>query len=419
MSQSWPVHDGVLQVGTIPVDRLANSHGTPCYVTDGNRIQRRYQEMTQAFAGHGPCTIAYACKANTSLAILKLFANAGASVDVVSPGEAHAALHVGIPPDRIFFTGTNPRTDELEWLVRHHIQINLDSLSMAQRIVRMADAQRLGVRINPGVGAGHHEHVVTGSEETKFGLHADALPALCALLAQHGHTLTRLHAHIGSGVMDQDPFLILIDAMHRTAEQVRGLSGVALDTIDLGGGLGVPYHPTETALDLPHIARAITEQFRADFGPTMQLFLEPGRFLVADSTILLTRVNTIKPTPHVTFAGIDAGFNTLLRPVLYDAYHHIVAATKMNAPATHRYTICGPICETGDVLGRQRELPALAEDDLLAVCDVGAYGFAMASTYNGRPLPAEVLVLDGQDYVIRHRGNFDDLLRGQTVPDVL
>lgn len=416
MSRSWPVHHGVLHIGTIPVDRLADAYGTPCYITDGNRILNRYRGVVHAFNGRGPLTIAYACKANTALAILKLLANAEAAVDVVSVGEAHAALQAGFPPERIFFTGTNPRTDELEWLVHHQIQINLDSLSMAQRLIRMATGQRLGVRINPGVGAGHHEHVVTGTEETKFGLHADALPTLCTLLARHGHTLTRLHAHIGSGIMDADPYLILIDAMHRTAEQLRQLPAASLDTIDLGGGLGIPYHPTDTALDADQIAAAINQRFRSCFGPTMRLLLEPGRYLVGDSTILLTRVNTIKPTPHVTFAGIDAGFNTLLRPVLYDAYHHIVAATKMDLAPTHRYTVCGPICETGDFFGRHRELPALAEGDLLAVYDVGAYGFTMASTYNSRPRPPEILVLDGEAHVMRHRETIDDLLRGQSIP---
>ncbi len=329
------------------------------------------------------------------------------------------ALHVGLPPERIFFTGTNVRTDELEWLIRHHIQLNIDSLSMAERVVHMDSGLRLGVRINPGVGAGHHEHVVTGSEESKFGLHADALPALCALLAKHGHTITRLHAHIGSGIMDADPFVVLIDTMHRTLQRLQGSPGFAIESIDLGGGFGIPYHPTEAPLNLPALAHTLMQHFRSCFGPTMHLILEPGRYLVADSTVLATRVTTIKPTPHVTFAGIDAGFNVLLRPILYEAYHHIVAATKMNAAATHEYTVCGPICESGDLFGRHRNLPELAEGDLLAVCDVGAYGFAMASTYNTRPRPAELLVFDGQDYIIRQRETIDDLMRGQIIPDVL
>lgn len=413
VTRAWTVDAGVLQIGGCSTTELAERFDTPLFVTDAARIRACYREFVTAFAPYAPVTIAYAAKANAALGILQLLEREGAAVDVVSPGEAFLALHAGFPAERLYFTGTNPRDDELDWLVQHGIACNLDSLSMARRLAPRRDAATFGVRVNPGIGAGHHEHVVTGADDSKFGVHGDELATLCELLHAHGHRLTRLHVHIGSGIMTPDPYLAVIDALARIAADLKGRPGVAIETIDLGGGFGIPYRPEETALDLPAMARAIGTRFRDRFGATMQLVLEPGRSLVADSTVLLTRVNTIKPTPQRCFVGVDAGMHLMIRIPLYDAYHHIVAATKLDRPATQRYDICGPICETGDVLGRDRLLPALVEGDLLAICDAGAYGQAMASTYNSRPLPAAVLVQDGQPQLLQERGTYEELLRWQ------
>lgn len=413
MTRAWPQEHGVLQIGGLSIEILASQFETPLFVTDAARVQQCYQQLVAAFAPYAPVTIAYACKANAALGLLQVLEREGAWLDVVSPGEAFLALHAGFPAERLYFTGTNPRDDELEWLVQHGITCNLDSLSMARRLAPLLRAANLGVRVNPRVGAGHHEHVITGAEDSKFGVHAQDLPAVCAVLRAHGHRLTRLHAHIGSGIMEPAPYLVAIDELARVAAELREPHGMPIDTVDIGGGFGIPYHPEEVALDVAAMAGAIGERFRAHFGPAVHLILEPGRYLVADSTLLLTRVNTIKPTPQHCFVGVDAGMQLLTRIPLYEAYHHIVAATKLDQPATHRYEICGPICETGDVLGRDRALPPLAEGDLLAICDTGAYGFAMASTYNGRPLPAEVLVHDGRAQLLRAREGFADLLRGQ------
>lgn len=409
----------MLIVGGLRVDRLAATYDTPLYVTDADIITAQYQAMQQAFARHPQVTIAYAVKANTALAILALLQRAGAATDVVSVGEAQIARRAGFSPQRIFFTGTSPRTDELQWLAREGVAINLDSLSMAERLLPFVTGGTFGVRINPGVGAGHHEHVVTGAEETKFGLHMETLPALCDLLHRHGHQLTRLQAHIGSGITDPDPFLILIDAMHRAHQCIAHHPAVAIDTIDLGGGFGIPYQPGEPPLDLQALGGTVVARFQECFGGERHLLLEPGRYLVAESTVLLTRVTTLKPTPHVTFAGVDAGFHTLLRPILYNAYHHIVAAERMDAPTDQRYTICGPICETGDLFGRQRSLPTLREGDLLAICDTGAYGAAMSSTYNSRPRPAEILVHAGTAHLMRTRETIDDVVRRDQLPSFL
>lgn len=416
MPYAWPSHGGMLHIGGVSIDAIAAQFDTPCYVTDAAVIRARYRDLVATLQPAVPVTMAYACKANTNLALLAVLAKEGAAFDVVSPGEAEAVLRVGVPPARIMFTGTNPRTDEITWLADRGIMINCDALSVAQRIAPRCTPRAFSVRISPTVGAGHHDHVVTGGERTQFGVRKEELAALLDLLHAHGHRLTRLHAHIGSGVLDASPFHALIEEMADVAARCARHPAAAIDTIDLGGGLGIPYAPDTAPLDLAAFGRDIATRFRAQCGPDVTLMMEPGRFFVAESTLLLARVTTIKPTRHETFLGLDAGLHTLLRPALYGAYHHIIAPTQMDRPADTAYTICGPICETADIFGRDRRLPAMQEGDLVALCDTGAYGFAMSSTYNSHPRPAEVLVLDGTAHLIRQRESMEQLFTGQVVP---
>ncbi|MBI4366930.1 MAG: diaminopimelate decarboxylase [Deltaproteobacteria bacterium] len=414
MPYPWPHTQGILTIGGQTVDRLAAQFDTPLYVTDAAVIRERYRTLTTALAPAAPVQLAYACKANTNLAIMQLLAREGAAIDAVSPGEVMAARRIGVPPERIMFTGTNPRDDELAWMAAQGIWINCDAVSVARRVAALCAAPReFSVRINPDVGAGHHDHVVTGGAHTQFGVHPDELTAICDLFHARGHRLARLHAHVGSGVPIAEPFLKLIDALGAVRRSVKDHPAAAIETIDIGGGIGIPYRPGESALEPASFGRAIATKFRATFGPTITLMMEPGRFFVAESTILLTRITTIKTTDHATFLGVDAGFNVLLRPILYNAYHHIIAPTKMDQPPSETYAICGPICETGDILARDRKLPPMREGELLAICDAGAYGFAMASTYNSRPRPAEVMIRDGKAQLIRRRETMDDLFAAQ------
>lgn len=391
-----------LLIGGIPAETLAAQFDTPTYVTDAGVIRSQYHAIHAAFNAHGPTTVRYACKANSNPDILKLLQSLGSHADCVSPGEVSLCLKAGFTPDRIMFTGTNPRTDELAYLAQSGVAINLDSLSMAKRFPK-DHARSYSIRINPRVGAGHHEHVITGHEETKFGLHEGDLSVLATLLARRGDRITALHAHIGSGIMDEAPYLVLIDELARISRFLEDTCGMPIDSIDIGGGFGIPYENDEAPLDIHAVAAATWKRIDDQFPKRPHLAIEPGRFLVAESTVLLTRINTVKKTPRVTFLGVDAGFHTLVRPTMYGAYHHIVAAGRMGQKSTHHYTICGPICETGDILGSKRLLPECHEGDLLAVCDAGAYGFAMASRYNTRGLPAEVMVDGGQAKVIRTR----------------
>lgn len=420
MSRKWPEKSGVMQVGGIPATDIAEQFDTPCYVLDAKRAEGNLTRLKNAFKDFAPVEIAYAAKANSSLALLTLFAKQGISVDVVSIGEAFLAAKAGFTKEKIYFTGTNPRDDELSWLIKSGVHINIDSVSMAQRLCKLTKVKHsFGVRINPGIGAGHHEHVNTGAEDTKFGVHAESIPELISILKQSGHRLNRLHAHIGSGILDPQPFLALIDAMAEISEDLRESHQTEIDTIDIGGGFGIPYQAEESPLDINFLATGVGNRFRRRFASVTKLIIEPGRLLVGDAEVILTRVNTIKKTPITTFVGTDAGFNTLLRPALYGSHHEIVAAEKMNQALNTHYTICGPICETGDILGERRTLPALQEGDLLAICDAGAYGIAMSSTYNSRPLPAEVMVINKQAELIRERGTMTDLLLGQIIPSAL
>lgn len=391
-----------LMIGSVTAEAIASQFDTPTYVTDAAIITAQYQKIQSAFNAHGPTTIRYACKANSNPEILKLLHSLGSHADCVSPGEVALCLKVGFKPEQIMFTGTNPRNDELEYLAKSGVAINLDSLSMARRFPK-DQARHFSIRINPRVGAGHHEHVITGHEETKFGLHENDLPKLADFLKSRGDKITGLHAHIGSGIMDEAPYLVLIDELARISKFLADHCGMPITHIDIGGGYGIPYEPNETPLDITVVATAIWKRIDELFPKRPHLAIEPGRFIIAESTYLLTRINTVKETPRIIFLGVDAGFNTLVRPTMYDAYHHIVAATHMDQPANMHYTICGPICETGDILGSKRALPTCAEGDLLAICDAGAYGFAMASRYNTRGLPAEVLVENGRARVIRER----------------
>lgn len=389
-----------LLIGGIEATVIAREFDTPTYVTDAALIRTQYQKIHAAFNAFGPTTIRYACKANSNPEILKLLHGLGAHADCVSPGEVALCLSAGFSSQDIMFTGTNPRNDELKYLTKSGVAMNLDSVSMARRLTDNKGCT-FSIRINPRVGAGHHEHVVTGHEETKFGLHENDLPKLAELLRSQGARITGLHAHIGSGIMDEAPYLVLIDELARISRYLEQKFQMPITILDIGGGFGIPYEVDEQPLDIQSAAKTIWERVGEQFPKRPQLAIEPGRFIVAESTYLLTRINTVKETPRVTFLGVDAGFNTLVRPTMYNAYHHIVAAEKMDLPLTQHYTICGPICETGDVLGSRRALPHCNEGDLLAICDVGAYGFAMASRYNTRGLPAEVLVDGGKARLIR------------------
>jgi len=361
--------------------------------------------------------ILYSAKANTNLSILEIMRELGAYIDAVSPGEIYLAIESGFPPERILFTGTMVRDDELRFVLEHDVPINVDSISELNRLLKISVPEFLSVRINPEFGAGHHEHVITAGKKSKFGVwERDAVKAY-AKAKEAGVQSFGIQMHIGSGILDIEPYIHALEKLLEIAKKVHEELDIVFDVIDMGGGLGVPYRPEDKTLDLSLLFKNLSEIFKdrvEEYGLGAPIFaVEPGRFLVCESGVLLTRVNTVAEKPYRKFVGVDAGFNTLIRPAMYGSYHPIVVANKMNQPLKERYTIAGPICESGDLLAKDRLLPEIEEGDLIAVLNAGAYGFSMSSQYNSRPRAAEVLVKDGRHEIIRDRETFEVLKYGQ------
>jgi diaminopimelate decarboxylase len=414
--------NGDFYVDGVSTVKLAKKYDTPLYVISEKRIRENYNRLRKALtSNYNKVRIYYAAKANSNLSVLKILENVDAYLDVVSPGEVSMALTSGFPPDRIMFTGTSVRTDELEFLINSNVTINVDSLSQLDRLLKLSVPNILSVRVNPEVGAGLHSHVITAGKQSKFGLwEADALKAY-ETAKNAGVERFGIQMHVGSGVLDPKPFVQALESLLNIAKKVHEKLGITFEFVDMGGGLGVPYKPEDKELDLTIFSEKVLSVFKSRIekdGLGEPFFcVEPGRYLVADASILLTAVNTVKVTPFKKFIGIDAGFNTLLRPTMYGAYHHIVVANRLNAPEEATCDVVGPICESGDALAKDRRLPMVQEGDLLAVLNAGAYGFAMSSQYNARPRAAEVLVKYGKVRLVREREELDDLVKGQRIAE--
>lgn len=332
--------------------------------------------------------------------MLSILRERGAKLDAVSFGEVLAGERAGFSPEAITYTGVFPSDDELEAVLERGTRVNADALHDVERIAQLAPGRELGLRINPGVGAGHHEHVVTGGPAAKFGIPAHRIGAAWTRTRDLGLRPAGLHMHIGSGISRPDVVREALSRLARALEEVAAL-GPAPRFADIGGGIPVPYRPGESPADLDGLAASVDRILGRD----LDLVLEPGRYLVAESTVLLARVTGTKDA----FVGTDAGFHTLLRPVLYGAYHHISNVTRPGAREV-RVDVAGPLCESGDLLARGRLIAHPQAGDLLAVHTTGAYGYTMASRYNSRPLPAEVLV-DGEEVrLVREREALQDLL---------
>ncbi len=410
--------NGQLFIDGVSTKDLAEKYDTPLYVISERRIRDNYKRLHLALTQNYPkVKIYFAMKANSNLSVLKTLETEGANIDAVSPGEVFMALTNGFTPDRILFTGTSVRNDELKFLSDSGVTINMDSQSTLNRLLKIAVPKIVSFRVNPEIGAGHHNHCITAGKETKFGIwEQDAIKAY-ETAKNAGVQKFGIHMHIGSGILDPKPFLAALDKFLSIAKKVHDQLGINFEFIDIGGGIGVPYKPEDKELDLKLYAEKLLTLFKTktvqyDLGEPY-FYVEPGRFLVCDSTILLASVNTIKTTPYKKFVGVDAGFNTLIRPAMYGSYHPIVIANKMAAADAEKVDIAGPICESGDLLAKDRRLPRIEEGDLLAVLNAGAYGFSMSSQYNARPRAAEVMVKNGKHRLVREREQLDDLMASQ------
>jgi len=419
------IRGGHLWIGRHDTVALAGKYGTPLYVTDEDRILENYQAYRRALDNRYPKTrILYAAKANGNLAVLRALAAAGAGADVFSSGELHLALSAGMKPRDLLFNGSSKSPADLQLAVEKDVPVSVDSLDELRQLDRAAGSRkktaRIAFRVNPALDVPTHPKIATGLATSKFGIPHQQIPSAYeeALSCRH-ITPVGIHCHIGSQILAVEPFALACEVMMRITAEITD-QGVDLEFIDLGGGLGIPYHRSEgeTAPSPEDYAKAVMPVFTrgvGEAGISPELWIEPGRSLLADSTILLSRVNSLKPA-HRTFANVDAGFNLLIRPAMYDAWHEVIAANKADKRGESRYTIAGPICETGDILAHDRMLPELADGDLIAVLDAGAYGFAMSSQYNSRPRCAEVMLKGDDESLMRREETPGDLTAAMQTP---
>ncbi|HVR42606.1 MAG TPA: diaminopimelate decarboxylase [Thermoanaerobaculia bacterium] len=424
---------GVLQIGNIPSVRLVEEFGSPLYVYDAAVIRRQIERIRSAFASL-PLRPFYAAKANSNLAILGMIREAGFGCDAVSPGEVFLARRAGFPPDRIWFTCSNVSDDDLLALKDPSIVVNVNSMSEIDRVLRLDLTNPIALRVNPDVGAGHHRDVVTGGFGVKFGIDAAELDDARVVLEDAGRSIVGIHAHIGSGVSEPGP---LLEAARKLIELAGAFT--QLRWINFGGGMGVPYRPGDAEFPIAEYGAGL-ERIA---GPLLrrrdlEAILEPGRYVVAESGVLLATVTAKRISSGFVWIGCDTGFNHLARPSRYGSYHHIVNASRGEDrwlrenmkvspydPGTGAI-VAGNICESGDVFTREEEglrprrLPETHVGDLVALCDAGAYGFTMASHYNARMLPAEVMVDGSSARLIRARQKLDQLLADQKdLPDAV
>jgi diaminopimelate decarboxylase len=401
-------------IGGIAASDIADEFGTPVYVTDEMALRGNYRRINGAFNRQMETRTHFACKANTNLAILRVLQQEGAFIDAVSLGEVELCLKAGFPAERILYTGVMASTSELEQVAGRGIPINVDSIGELRRLAQISPGHPISFRVNPDVGAGHHAHVVTGAKTTKFGIQKEAAVNAYAEALALGLKPFGIHAHIGAGVQDPEPFARVTEVLCALYNDIKDITGLKLKVVDIGGGVGIPYHVEEQEMDVELMAKEVCSRIRA-CGASVAA-IEPGRYIIADTTVLLTKVHDIKDNPDKRFAGVDAGFNTLIRPAFYGSFHHVAVANKFGAAPELMYDIVGPICETGDFIAKERKLPRLAEGDVIAVYDTGAYGFTMSSNYNSRGRAAEVLVKDGEANLVRERETMEDLFRHQRLP---
>jgi diaminopimelate decarboxylase len=402
--------NGILTCDGVGLPDIAASAGTPVYVYSGALLAERYQAFEAPFAGV-PHTLHYAIKANATLAILRRLRELGASADANSGGEIELALAAGFDPRAIVFTGVGKTRAELERAVALDLAaVNVESPGELSRIAALATAAgrtvRVAVRVNPDVDAGTHPHIATGSSATKFGMSiADARALVREMSARPSVRVVGLHVHIGSQITTPEPIARAVDLVTDLARSLMS-EGVPLEHLDAGGGLGIAYRPDQPTLSPEAYAAAILPAIRRS---GLRLLLEPGRWLVGPCGVLLTEVVDLKSQAGgERFVIVDAGMNDLIRPALYGAWHRI-DAVRPRPGSPVRADVVGPVCETADTLGTQRDLPPLEVGDLLVVRDAGAYGAVMASNYNRRPLAAEVLVDRGHARLVRRRQTAADL----------
>ncbi len=372
----------------------AEKFGTPLYVYDGDRVVQRYNDLYD-FIKYPKLKIHYAMKANFSFALLKLLNEAGASIDAVSPGDVMMAMKAGFTPDRILYTANNMTDAEVDEVVKTGVLLNIGSLSRLEKFGKTYPGSNVCLRFNPDVVDGAHEKIMTGGDLTKFGILMADVEKVKEICAQYDLIVVGLHEHTGSGLQQTES---VFQSMKNIMALATPENFPALEFLDFGGGFKVTYEPNEQEVDYVEMGAEITRlftEFTAKYGKDLAMYFEPGKFIVAEAGYMLTEVNTIKDNNGRIIVGCNSGFPQLIRPMIYDAYHHIINLSNPEG-AVGTFDICGNICETGDRFAEAREMTEIREGDVLSIENAGAYCYAMGGVYNLRPMPPEVLYHNGE-----------------------
>jgi diaminopimelate decarboxylase len=400
--------------GNTDAAALVEKYGSPLYVYNEEILRSRCKELKNLVT-YPNFSVNYSVKANGNLSLLKIAKEEGLNVDAMSPGEIYVEELAGFKPENILYIGNNVSADEMQFAIDRGIIMSVDSVAQLETYGMINPGGKVCIRVNGGVGAGHHEKVITAGKKTKFGIPVDYLEDVKAILTKYSLKLVGINQHIGSLFMAPDKYIAGLNSLLSIAKNFDDL-----EFIDLGGGFGIPYHKLagEERLNLKQLGEKLDEAFYAfakDYGKELTFKVEPGRYVMAECSVLLGSVYATKVNADIKYVGTDLGFNVLVRPVMYDSHHDIEVYRTSDTPSTKEeaVTVVGNICETGDIIAKDRVLPEIFEGDILGVLDAGAYGYCMASNYNNRLRPAEVLITsNGDDQLIRRRDTFEDLVKG-------
>jgi diaminopimelate decarboxylase len=389
--------------------QLAEQFGSPLYVYDAEKIQSQYNRLTKAFSKVDKLRINYAMKALSNVSILQLLREMGSGLDTVSIQEVLLGLHAGYDPEKIFYTPNGVSLEEIEEVAAMGVQINIDNLSILEQFGTKYPNVPVCIRINPHVMAGGNANISVGHIDSKFGISVHQLPHLVRIVENTNMNIVGIHMHTGSDILDIEVFLYAAEILFDAAKNFKNL-----DFLDFGSGFKVPYKKDDIETDIEELGKKLSKRFNsfcAEYGRELTLIFEPGKFLVSEAGFFLAKVNVVKQTTSTVFAGIDSGFNHLIRPMFYGSQHHIENISHPKGKERF-YSVVGYICET-DTFANNRKIAEIKEGDILCFRNAGAYCFSMASNYNSRYKPAEVLWMNGEGHLIRAHETFEDLLRNQ------
>lgn len=389
--------------------QLAEQFGSPLYVYDAEKIQSQYKRLSKAFSKVNKLRINYAMKALSNIAILQLLKEMGSGLDTVSIQEVMLGLHAGYEPEKIFYTPNGVSLEEIEEVNAMGVQINIDNLSILEQFGTKYPDVPVCIRINPHVMAGGNANISVGHIDSKFGISVHQLPHLVRIVENTKMNIVGIHMHTGSDILDIEVFLYAAEILFDAAKNFKNL-----EFLDFGSGFKVPYKKDDIETDIEELGKKLSKRFNAfciEYGKELTLIFEPGKFLVSEAGLFLAKVNVVKQTTSTVFAGIDSGFNHLIRPMFYGSQHHIENISHPKGKERF-YSVVGYICET-DTFANNRKIAEIKEGDILSFRNAGAYCFSMASNYNSRYKPAEVLWMDGEGHLIRAHETFEDLLKNQ------